>query len=260
MSKRFKRPRPITEAQRAAARANGAKSHGPVTDEGKAKAAMNALRHGLTAATLVLTTEEKGKFDELLGAYIDEYQPATQTESDLVQEITVSKWLQRRCWALQTALLDVTMDRMEDDIDAEFKEIPNATRTALAFAKEANEGGALALLNRYAGRHSREWHKSLDKLRAIQAERRAEAAEKAKLPNEPGDLVQNKIGDPAPHTDTPEPQRPDFAISQNEPKSAQDPSAELATVVLQNEPERALKLLKSIAADDAARPSNPLPH
>jgi len=81
---------------------------------------MNALRHGLTAATLVLTTEEKGKFDELLGAYIDEYQPATQTESDLVQEITVSKWLQRRCWALQTALLDVTMDRMEDDIDAEF--------------------------------------------------------------------------------------------------------------------------------------------
>src|SRR3982751_971148 len=171
MPKILRIPRPRTDAQRAAARANGAKSHGPVTDEGKAKAAMNALRHGLTAATLVLTTEDKPKFDELLNAYIDDYRPATQTESDLVQEIAASKWLQRRCWALQTALLDVTMDRMEEEIAEEFTELPNATRTVLAFVKQANAGGALALLNRYAGRHSREWHKAVDKLRAIQKDR-----------------------------------------------------------------------------------------
>src|SRR3982751_3931029 len=179
MPKILRIPRPRTDAQRAAARANGAKSHGPVTDEGKAKAAMNALRHGLTAATLVLTTEDKPKFDELLNAYIDDYRPATQTESDLVQEIAASKWLQRRCWALQTALLDVTMDRMEEEIAEEFTELPNATRTVLAFAKQANADGALALLNRYAGRHSREWHKAVDKLRAIQKE---------ELPNEPKPL------------------------------------------------------------------------
>src|SRR5438270_7917871 len=127
MTKNLRIPRPRTDAHRAAARANGAKSQGPVTDEGKATAAMNALRHGLTAATLVLTTEDKPKFDELLNAYIDEYRPATQTDSDLVQEIAVSKWLQRRCRALQTALIDVTMDRMEDEIDEELTELPNAT-------------------------------------------------------------------------------------------------------------------------------------
>ena len=214
MSKRFKRPRPITEAQRAAARANGAKSHGPVSDEGKAKAAMNALRHRLAAATLVLTTEEKGKFDELLGAYIDDYQPATQTESDLVQEITVSKWLQRRCWALQTALLDVTMDRIEDDIDAELKEIPNATRTALALAKEANEGGALALLNRYAGRHSREWHKAVDKLRAMQKER---------VQNEPARVQdQPKAASPEPAVARPQ---TESTLSPNEPGQPLTPVA-----------------------------------
>ena len=76
------------------------------------------------------------------------------------------------------------------DIDAEFKEIPNATRTALAFAKEANEGGALALLNRYAGRHSREWHKAVDKLRAMQKER---------VQNEPERVQdQPKAGSPEP--------------------------------------------------------------
>src|SRR5947209_6875367 len=201
MSKSKKRPRPTTDAQRAAARANGSKSHGPATDEGKAKAAMNALRHGLTAATLVLTTEDKPKFDELLNAYIDEYRPATQTESDLVQEIAVSKWLQRRCWALQTAVIDVTMDRMEDEIDEEFTELPNATRTVLAFVQQANANGALALLNRYAGRHSREWHKAVDKLRAIQKDR---------VQNEPN---------PAAPADNPEPSRENHH-SPNEPEPA----------------------------------------
>ena len=42
MSKRHKRPRHTTEAQRPAARANGANSYGPIS-EGKAESNMNAL-------------------------------------------------------------------------------------------------------------------------------------------------------------------------------------------------------------------------
>ena len=153
--------KPITDARRAAASANGAKSKGPVTTEGKAKSAFNAVTHGLTSNVLVLTTESREKMDDLHQAYRAEYQPQGQTASDIVDELTAAKWLQRHCWAMQSALLDITMDRMEPEIQAEFTEIDNAARTALA------------LLNRSAARHARDYHRAPDKLRLIQRGRGA---------------------------------------------------------------------------------------
>ena len=169
-------PKPRTEAQRAAARANGAKSQGPTTPEGKAKSALNSLRHGLLAGLLVLRTESDAKFLAILNGYLDEYHPEGQTENRLVEVIAAAQWLEERCWVLTTALIDITMDRMEHEIAAEFREIDNATRTALAFLKEADQSAALVLLNRYAARHNREWHRAIDKLRKIQKERREGAA------------------------------------------------------------------------------------
>ena len=171
MSEPIRMPRPRTEAQRAAARANGAKSNGPTTEEGKAKSALNSLRHGLLASFLVLRTESDAKFLAILDGYLDEYHPEGQTENRLVEMIAAAQWLEERCWTLTTSLLDITMDRMEQEIAAEFREIDNATRTALAFLKEADQSAALDLLNRYAARHNREWHRAIDKLRKIQKER-----------------------------------------------------------------------------------------
>ena len=175
MSNTLQMPKPRTEAQRAAARANGAKSNGPTTEEGKAKSALNSVRHGLLAGTLVLTTESQPKFLAVLNGYIDDYHPEGQTENDLVEEIAAAKWQQMRCWTLAKALVDITMDRMEQEIAAEFREIDSVTRTALAFAKDADQSAALALLNRYAARHGREWHRAVDKLRKIQKERREQS-------------------------------------------------------------------------------------
>ena len=42
-------PRPRSPAQIEAARKNGARSRGPVTAAGKARASRNALKHGLAA-------------------------------------------------------------------------------------------------------------------------------------------------------------------------------------------------------------------
>src|SRR5215831_2248857 len=192
MSNTIQMPKPRTEAQRAAARANGAKSNGPTPEEGKAKSALNSLRHGLLAGTLVLRTESQPKFLAVLNGYLDDYNPEGQTENDLVEQIAASKWQQQRCWTLITALVDITMDRMEQEIDAEFTQMDNATRTALAFVKEGDPSAGLALLNRYAARHGREWHRAIRTLRAIQKERReavnstfAARPSSPKPPNEP---------------------------------------------------------------------------
>jgi len=189
MSHRFRKPKPISAARRAAARANGAKSQGPVTPEGKAKSALNAISHGLTASSLVLTTESKEKYEAALASYREEYDPQGPTENALVEQLTAAEWLQSRTASMITALIDTTMDRMEKEIRGEFEHIDNAVRTALAFGNQADNSATLALLNRYAARHTRDYHRALDKLRQIQSERRDQndppASPNEKLQNEP---------------------------------------------------------------------------
>ncbi len=58
-----------TERQIEASRANGAKSRGPVTPEGRRNSCGNALKHGLFADTIVLKGELEERFLELLADF-----------------------------------------------------------------------------------------------------------------------------------------------------------------------------------------------
>ena len=87
-----------TPAQIEASRRNGARSHGPKTPEGKAISSMNALRHGMTAKALLLTNEDPEAYIQLANAYYEKFQPADDVERDLVDEMVIAKWRQRRAY------------------------------------------------------------------------------------------------------------------------------------------------------------------
>src|SRR5215469_11330190 len=106
-----------TQAQIDAARCNGAKSHGPRTPEGKAISSRNALRHGMTAKGILLTSEDPELFQQLAAAYYEKFQPADDVERDLVDEMVIAKWRQRRDWSTEAALLDLEMDHQTQKVD-----------------------------------------------------------------------------------------------------------------------------------------------
>ena len=57
-----------TQKQIEASRANGKKSRGPVTEQGKARSSRNAIKHGLTAETLDTDPEFDPAFEATLTA------------------------------------------------------------------------------------------------------------------------------------------------------------------------------------------------
>lgn len=105
------------------ARANGAKSRGPATPEGRAKSSRNSLRHGLSAKTVLLPAESHEQFQLLLDAHIRQFQPASPVEMDLVEAMAVARWRLRRIWAIEASLLSNELTRRAEDIDDEFTEM-----------------------------------------------------------------------------------------------------------------------------------------
>jgi hypothetical protein len=70
------------ERRAAVNRANSTHSTGPRTESGKQRSSLNALRHGLTARTALLPTEDPDAYQIHIQQFLDEYKPATPTETN----------------------------------------------------------------------------------------------------------------------------------------------------------------------------------
>ncbi|MEP6714639.1 MAG: hypothetical protein ABJC09_03640 [Terriglobia bacterium] len=94
-----------TEKQIEAARANGKKSRGPVTPQGKFNSAHSRSSLGPLARTVVLDGESAERFGELVDALHAELLPESPVEIQLVESMAVARWRQMRFWALEKATI-----------------------------------------------------------------------------------------------------------------------------------------------------------
>ena len=74
-----------TILQQQASRANGAKSRGPTTAEGKAASSRNATRCGLLAGSVLVDGKSEQAFLDTLPWHEEVFQPADKYENKLVE-------------------------------------------------------------------------------------------------------------------------------------------------------------------------------
>jgi hypothetical protein len=152
-------PTPIRDQQPTTSNQQPAtnRSTGPRTAAGKQRSSQNAVTHGLTSRSPVLATEDPVAYQQHCRQFLDEYQPATPTETQLTQELADTAWRLNRIPTLEAALLDRAANPPSEQARIDF-DIVDAHR-------------ALATLGVHSQRLSRQFQKTLDTLRDIQAER-----------------------------------------------------------------------------------------
>ncbi len=182
------------------ARRNGALAAGTKSPEGIKKSSMNALRHGLTAKSLVLATESQEQFDELLKNYVEFYDPNNTIELDLVHDMVAARWRLQRSRSVETVTLNQRMVDREAGKKSDQPDFPRSTRLAYAVSYLANCGKSLDILLRYETTYSRAFDRAQKALEKMQ-KTRPQSTTSEELRNEPDPPV--PTAPTAPETSTP---------------------------------------------------------
>ena len=87
-------------------RRNALKSTGPTTPEGKERSRCNAVRHGLTAETVIAALEDAEDYQAFEAAVIADYDAESAVERELVLRLASILWRLRRATGIETALFE----------------------------------------------------------------------------------------------------------------------------------------------------------
>jgi hypothetical protein len=88
-------------------RRNALKSTGPITEEGKQRSRCNAVRHGLTAETVIGALEDAEDYKAFEAAIIADYDAQSVVERELVLRLSSLLWRLRRATTMETGLFDI---------------------------------------------------------------------------------------------------------------------------------------------------------
>jgi len=88
-------------------RRNAQLSTGPITEEGKRRSRQNAVRHGLTAETVIDALEDADDYAAFQMAVTSDYDVQSAVERELVLRLASLLWRLRRATAIETGLFKV---------------------------------------------------------------------------------------------------------------------------------------------------------
>jgi hypothetical protein len=93
-------------------RRNARKSTGPTTERGKQRSRGNAIRHGLTAETVIGALEDTDDYQAFEAAITADCDAQSAVERELVLRLASALWRLRRATALETGLFEIQAERL----------------------------------------------------------------------------------------------------------------------------------------------------
>jgi len=137
---------PVTPEGKEASAANSALSTGPSTPQGKSASSQNAIRHGALAQSVLIPGECADGFLELLARLRHTFQPSDHVEDRCVEIMAVADWRRSRLWCFEMAQLTHASHlqaRAADPLaDHENRQVP-VMHAALAFSSLGNNSRTL---------------------------------------------------------------------------------------------------------------------
>ena len=190
---------PASPKQLAANRANAAKSTGPRTPEGKARAAQNARKHGFTASTFaVVRLEDLEEAAHLKDDLVTLYQPVNSQELFAVERIALAQQALLRAARLESGLFTTCLNEACDFLgkplvlmneqltggDIEITREQNRNYLlAEGFHRMARNSGSWSLFLRYQAQAERHYRRAVEEFERLKALR--EELPNEELPNKP---------------------------------------------------------------------------
>jgi hypothetical protein len=95
-------------------RRNAQKSTGPVTQEGKLQSRCNAVRHGLTAETVIGALEDAEDYKAFEAAITADYDAQSAVERELVLRLASLLWRLRRATTIETGLFEIEAEHLSE--------------------------------------------------------------------------------------------------------------------------------------------------
>ncbi len=126
-------------------RRNSLKSTGPRTEAGKQASRCNAVRHGLTAETVIGALEDAEDYKAFEAAITADYDAQSAVERELVLRLASLLWRLRRATTIETGLFEIQADHLSNF--RKTRQISPASREIVCALFDANSDRQAAPLD-----------------------------------------------------------------------------------------------------------------